>query len=84
LIGSHSPPLVAFFGHSLIEVADEQQVQGDLADKNMGVKADPFAWLGKQGEVNSRLMQDSGSSPNRAARDEQDLASGRSGEKLSG
>jgi hypothetical protein len=37
------PPLVAFFGHSLIEVADEQQVQGDLADKNKGVKADPFA-----------------------------------------
>jgi hypothetical protein len=52
-------------GGKLIEVADEQQVQRDPVDKKKGVEANPSAWLGKQGEVNSGLMQENGSSPNR-------------------
>jgi hypothetical protein len=49
----------------VIEAAGVKQVQGDPADKNKGVDDDPSAWLGKQGEGNSTLLQKSGSSANR-------------------
>jgi hypothetical protein len=72
-------------GGKAVESIEDQPCQVNSVEMNKGVEEDPFAWLGKHGEDNLGLIQDSGSSANKAAREDlrgEHLAKNLQGERL--